>query len=718
MTVTEQPVLDSFPRQSARTRRYTLGAPRAVRVAQDGSRVVFLRSGSGTDPVTGLWVLDVAAGVERQVVDTHALLAGGAEALTDEERRRRERARESAGGVTAYATDPACRLAAFALSGRLFVADLTGEQQPGVEPVRELPAAGPVFDPRPDPTARRVAYTTGGALHVVDVDSGDDRLLAASDDADVTWGLAEFIAAEEMDRARGHWWSPDGGALLAACVDTGPVQRWHVADPNRPEQPPAVLSYPAAGTPNADVSLAVVARDGSRVEVTWDRAALPYLADAGWSDAGGLVLVVQSRDQRTVQVLRADPATGRTEQVLTETDPLWVDLVGLPRWLDDGRLVWLRDLDDTRRLLVGAVPVTPVGLQVREVVGVTGDEVVFTASDDPVERHVWAWSDREGARRLTTEAGVHRAEVGGDVRVVSSAALDRPGSRTVVLRGEARVADLVSRAETPVLTPRVELLQLGERQLRAALLLPTGHDPADGPLPVLLDPYGGPHAQRVVAASDAYLTSQWFADQGFAVLVVDGRGTPGRGPAWERQVAGDLASAPLEDQVDALQAAVAARPGLLDPGRVGVRGWSFGGYLAALAVLRRPDTVHAAVAGAPVTDWALYDTHYTERYLGVETSASSYVRSSLLHDAPTLSRPLLLIHGLADDNVVAAHTLRLSQALLEAGRAHSVLPLSGVTHMTPQETVAENLLLLQVQWLRDALRVPARTSWTGPAAAQ
>jgi dipeptidyl-peptidase-4 len=241
---------------------------------------------------------------------------------------------------------------------------------------------------------------------------------------------------------------------------------------------------------------------------------------------------------------------------------------------------------------------------------------------------------------------------------------------------------------------------------RTAVLLPTGHRPGQR-LPVLMDPYGGPHAQRVLAARGAYLTSQWFADQGFAVVVADGRGTPGRGPSYERAVAADLASPALEDQVAALELAAAAHPEL-DVSRVGIRGWSFGGYLAALAVLRRPDVFHAAVAGAPVTDWALYDTHYTERYLGdPAVDPAAYERSSLLADAPKLTRPLLLIHGLADDNVVAAHTLRLSSALLAAGRPHSVLPLSGVTHMTPQEEVAENLLLLQVDFLRSALASPA-----------
>ena len=207
-------------------------------------------------------------------------------------------------------------------------------------------------------------------------------------------------------------------------------------------------------------------------------------------------------------------------------------------------------------------------------------------------------------------------------------------------------------------------------------------------------------------ARGAYLVPQWFAEQGFAVVIADGRGTPARGPAWERAVSGDLAGPVLQDQVDAL-AAAADRFGDLDTGRVAIRGWSFGGYLAALAVLRRPDVFHAAIAGAPVSDWRLYDTHYTERYLGLpETDGDAYDRSSLLslaERAVVTPRALMLIHGLADDNVVVAHTLRLSAALLAVGHPHSVLPLTGITHMATQETVAENLLLLQLDFLRRTL---------------
>ena len=275
-------------------------------------------------------------------------------------------------------------------------------------------------------------------------------------------------------------------------------------------------------------------------------------------------------------------------------------------------------------------------------------------------------------------------------------------------RDDRKVAGIASLAERPALpTPRPVLFGAGPRQVRTAVLFPSWHQPGQRKLPVLLDPYGGPHAQRVLRARSAYLTAQWFAEQGFAVVIADGRGTPGRGPEWERAVAGDLAGPVLQDQVDAL-AEAAARFADLDTGRVAIRGWSFGGYLAALAVLRRPDVFGAAIAGAPVTDWRLYDTHYTERYLGFpDTDPGPYDRSSLIALAERAAepRPLMLIHGLADDNVVVAHTLRLSSALLAAGYPHRVLPLSGITHMTSQAAVAENMLLLQLDFLRGALGV-------------
>jgi dipeptidyl-peptidase 4 len=288
--------------------------------------------------------------------------------------------------------------------------------------------------------------------------------------------------------------------------------------------------------------------------------------------------------------------------------------------------------------------------------------------------------------------------------VLVSWSLDFAGPSISVFRDGKPAGEIASLAMVPPLTPNVTLLTAGERELRCALVLPTGYQPGSRKLPVMLDPYGGPHGQCVLHAANSYLSSQWLADQGFAVLVADGRGTPGRGPDWDRSVAFDVIDVTLTDQVDALHA-VAARYADLDLSKVGIRGWSYGGYLAAAAVLRRPDVVHAALAGAPVTDWRLYDSHYTERYLGhPDEHPDVYERNSLIPDAPNLERPLMLVHGLADDNVFAAHTLRLSSALLAAGRLHTVLPLSGVTHMsTTAEVEAEAFVLLQLDWFTQAL---------------
>lgn len=688
---------DTFPRQYARTQRLTLGDPRTITVAADGQRVLFARSRAGDDPVNCLWVLDIATGEERLVADPlHLLDAADDEHLPIEERLRRERMREGAGGITSYATDAASTVAAFALGGHLFVAGLLSGQ------ARELVVDGPVFDPRPDPVATCVAYVCGRTLRIAELD-GSSWELAGDEHPDISWGSADFIAAEEMGRYRGYWWSPDGAAIAATRADIGPVQRWYISDPANPDQQANKVAYPAAGTPNADVTLHVLALDGGSTEVVWDRDTYPYLADVRWADSQRLLLTVQSRDQRSLMVLAADPRHGGTEPIFADGDTAWVELVpGTPAVLDDGQLVMTADRDGARRLMVDGNAVTPIDLQVRAVVTAQDDEVYFLANPiaDATVQHVWRWRTDGTLAALTDEPGVHTAAIGGSTVVLRTAVLDEPGATTQVVDGPT----ISTFAQQPLVTPNLSLHRYGDRALATAVLLPSHRTAGDdGPLlPVLLDPYGGPHAQRVLRSHNAYLTSQWFADQGFAVVVIDGRGTPGRGSEWERSVQRDLATGPLDDQVAALAAAAQEHP--LDLTRVAIRGWSFGGYLAALAVLRRPDVFHAAIAGAPVTEWRLYDTHYTERYLGDPSSdATAYAANSLLPLAGELSRPLLLVHGLADDNVVAAHTLQLSSALLSAGKPHEVLPLVGVTHMTPQEVVAENLLLHQLDFLQRSL---------------
>ena len=701
---------DSFPRRHARTLRFTLGAPRSFSVAPDGSRVVFLRSGSGTDRAHSLWVLDTEGGGERVAADPRALLGGALENLSAEERARRERSREGGAGIVGYATDAAVELASFALSGRLFAAELRAGT------ARELPTPGQVIDPRPSPDGRQVAYVARGALRVVGAEGADDRALAAPESEGVTYGLAEFIAAEEMGRSRGFWWAPESDRLLVARVDDTPVRRWWISDPARPDREPQRVAYPAAGTPNADVRLFVVTLDGTRTEVSWDRARYPYLAHVHWSAAGAPLVLVQARDQRAQLILAVDPDSGATRMVHADEDPSWLELFpGVPCWSPSGQLVRIADEGGARRLAVGERPLTGPQLHIRAVLDVSDGDVLVSASageeaagPETGEVHVYRVNEL-GVERVSQEPGVHSAVRAGGVTVLVSATPDRPGSRVQVLRDGKATATVPSYAEDPGLSPRVTLTQGGARRIPCAVLMPRDYA-GDTLLPVLMDPYGGPHGQRVLAAHNPHLTSQWFADQGFAVIVADGRGTPGRSPAWEKSVKDDIASVVVEDQVDALRALAADFP--LDLGRVAVRGWSFGGYLAALAALRRPDVFHAAVVGAPVTDLRLYDTHYQERYVGhPDEQPEVYRRNSVIDDAGLVDaarphRPMMIIHGLADDNVVVAHSLRLSSALLAAGRPHEVLPLSGVTHMTPQEEVAENLLRLQLDFLKRSLNLP------------
>ena len=696
------PQQPAFPRQMALTRRFSLGAPHEITISGDGGTVLFLRSRGGEDPVSCLWALDCEAWTERLIADPSELLAGTSEELPEQEKARRERGRQHSSGIVSYAASDSGSLVVFSLSGQLWAVRTAGG---GPE---RLPAGEPVLDPRPDPGGTRIGYVSGGALRVIEADGSADRAVAIPDGPEVTFGLPEHVAAESMGRHRGYWWAPDGQHLLVARADTSAVRRWYISDPSSPASEPAAVRYPAAGTANADVSLWIAdsgAEPGTPLTaVDWDRAALEYLTAAGWGAAGPFA-AVQSRDQHTVHVLRIGQGTGVTEVAAVQHDESWVTLVpGLPAYTAGGTLLTSADSGDTRRLMAGGQPVTPAGLQLGSVVSVDGENVAFTAShEDPAQIGLWLYEAGRGVRRLSTEPGVHDGSHRAGTTVLESASPGWLGTRVTVRtgRGSARIDSL---AQVPVIRPRMELLTLGPRRLRAALYLPSWHRQGDPPLPVLMDPYGGPAGRKVLAGHDPGMyTSQWFADQGFAVLVVDGRGTPGRGPAWERAIYLDIAGPVLQDQVDGLRAAAAARPEL-DLARVAIRGWSFGGYLAALAVLRRPDVFHAAVAGAPPTDQRMYDTHWRERHLGhPDTHPEVYDRCSLIGDATGLIRPLLLIHGLADDNVFPLHTLRLSAALLAAGRPHEVLPLSGITHAAGGAAVVENMLLHQLDFLRRAL---------------
>ncbi|MBO1420131.1 prolyl oligopeptidase family serine peptidase, partial [Streptomyces sp. FH025] len=450
-----------------------------------------------------------------------------------------------------------------------------------------------------------------------------------------------------------------------------------------------------------DVQLWVLGLDGTRVRIRWDAAEFPYVCAASWASDGEVLLTVADRLQQNVLLLTADPATGATVELSRTTDEFWVDdLPGTPARLPDGRLLTSHDTPQARGLALGGKPLDTSGLQIRRVVGWYDDRLLCeTGQGDPADQYVHLVDPDGGAPVLVARGpGVHSALAAGDTLLLTSAAPE--GVRRTVRR-DGRELPLTDLSAALPYTVRPRFARVTERALPTAVVYPREHVPGRR-LPVLLDVYGGPGYQAVATEPRRWQLRQWWADQGFAVVTTDNRGTPFVSPDFTRAIFRRFSQAALDDQVDALHALAQTHPDL-DLGRVGVRGWSYGGYFAALAVLRRPDVFHAACAGAPPTHFRLYDTAYTERYLGLpQDNPEGYAADSLLADAPGLSRPLLLIHGLADDNVHPSHTLLLSQELTRAGRTHSVVPLPGVTHMTPGG-VNEQLAAVELAFLRKSL---------------
>ncbi len=648
-----------------------------------GKTVLYLRSRAGDDPVTCLWALDLDSGSQRALADPADLQ--DQDDLPDHD----------STGITGYAASRDAGLVAFTLAGGLWAVDVAG----GL--ARRLPAQSPVADPQPDPTGQRIGYVCDGAVRVIEADGTGDRAVMAPDGPDVTFGVAYTDEFSPDDGYRGYWWAPDGARLLIARVDSSKVGVWYIADPARPEAPARAVKYATVGEINEEVTLWIAGLDGTQTLARWDIAAFEYMPGAGW-DAHGPYALVQSRDQRTARILGFDPVTGQSSVLAEQRDACWVQLVpGLPARTGSGTLLAHADREGTRYLTVDGATVTPPGLQLREVLSVDEDTVLFNASQEPTETHIWSYRPDEGARQLSFEPGVHYGLLRNGTLVDVAGCADRPGGHAEVRHEGHDAIGIPSLAERPVLDTHAISLVLGSRELRATLYFPSWHQPGSGSLPVLVDPYGGASMQRVTAALDSHsLVSQWFAEQGFAVLVADGSGTPGRGPDWEREVYGKLFDPVLDDQVTALHEAASRYPDL-DLRRVGIRGWSFGGSLAALAVLRRPDVFHAAVAGAGVTDQRLYNTHWRERFVGrPDEFPDWYEANSLVLAAPRLTRPLLLIHGLVDDNVHPANTLRLSNALLAAGLPHEVLLLPGVGHQAMNSPIAGNLLWHQVRFLQ------------------
>jgi len=690
----------SFLEQFASTFRFRHGQPNSVKITPEGDAILFLRSGPRSF-VQDLWVYETDRRRERVLLTAESILRGAEEKLSPEEKARRERQRQTARGIASYELSKDGRRILVPLAGRLFVIERSSGD------VKELKGAkGDPIDPQLSPDGTQVACVRDGDIYVTDIPSGEEHRLTTGATETLTHGLAEFCAQEEMDRFSGYWWSPDSRFIAYEEADLSPVEALHIMDPTHPEQEPEAWRFPRVGTRNADARLGVIAAAGGATTwVRWDKNRYPYLATVRWSEGAPLTILVQNRKQTEELLLEADPKHGGTNRLLVERDAAWVNLdQDLPRWLKDGSGFlwttersggWQLELHNRKGGLVRVI--APPSINMRALLDVDDDERVAWVSggSDPTQvqiYHIPLDSRRGDPQLMTHEPGIHGMIFGRNhrVRVHGFENPETPPVARVETDDGAVIGELTSVAERPSITPHLQFVTVGSRHVHGVIMTPEGYDPRLT-YPVVVSVYGGPHVQVVMQARNRYLLDQWLANQGFIVVSFDGRGTPARGRAWERTIKNNLIDVPLNDQVEALQALGREMP-QLDLSRVGIYGWSFGGYFSAMAAMRRPDVFRAGVAGAPVADFRDYDTHYTERYMGLlNENLNGYKASSVLTYAPKLERPLLIVHGTSDDNVYFLHSLKLCDALFRAGKPFEFVPLAGFTHMVPDPLVTDRL---------------------------
>jgi len=707
-----------FLEDYASTYRYRLGRPTAIRVTPDGRAVLFLRSGPRSF-VRNLYELDVKTGKERELLTAQAILRGAEEQLTAEEQARRERMRLAARGIASYVLSRDGKRLLVPLSGRLFVV----ERASGA--VRELHSdAGVPIDPQFSPDGAKVGCVRDGELYVIDIADGDERRLTASAGGTIVNGLAEFVAQEEMSRYHGFWWSPDSQSIVYQQTDTEGLEIMNIMDATHPEIAPETWPYPRPGKPNASVRLGIIAAGGgSTTWINWDQRNFEYLATVKWARNAPLTILVQDRRQREQRLLVVDPTNGATDTLLVESDDAWVDIdQSVPRWLADASgFLWTTERRGALQLELRAADGELKRVLTAPEFGLQGfvhydsgtDEAVVRAGTNPTETHLYRIPldpESAGPVRLTTEPGIHGATFsrGGQVYVHQASLLSGESRWDVLGRPVPPGTQLRSRAADPPFMPVIELTTVGSApEFHAVLIRPRNFEP-NRSYPVIVHVYGGPTSQMVRADARRYLLDQWFADHGYVVVAIDGRGTPNRGRDWQRIVAGNLIDIPLADQARGLRL-LGQKYSELDLTRVGIYGWSFGGYFSAMAVMREPELFHAGVAGAPVVDWADYDTHYTERYMGLpQRNESGYRAANVLTYAADLERPLMIIHGTADDNVYFMHSLKLADALFRAGKPFEFLPLAGFTHMVPDPLITRRLYSRIIDFLDR--NVKARTT--------
>jgi dipeptidyl-peptidase 4 len=693
---------------------------RSPLISPDGRLVAYLRGKESNKDRLDLWAYDIARHEHRLLVDS-ASLVPQERTLSAEEEQRRERQRTSAlSGILEYEFSPDARYLLVPLGGDLYVYDLHARPDKAVR--RLTNTASYETDAHFSPRGTYVSFIRDQNLVVYDLASGTERAITRDGSGLVSFGTAEFIAQEEMDRTTGYWWSPDEKHLAFTRVDESPVAEVERFEIYADSVKVVKQRYPAAGGRNASVQLFVAAVDlkstGAPVQVDLGAAPDFYLARVNWLPSGAeLAVQRQSRDQKTLTLLKADAATGKARELLSEHSDTWVDLHDELTFLEHSpRFIWASSRSGFKHLYLFDLN----GKLIRPLTSgeweVTGDNdarairgvderhglVYFMANaETPLERHLYSVSLKDPpqtrAHRITTDAGWHAVTMSKNARVFldTFSTPDHPPSVALRSADGTMVAALVPNELTPDhpyapylpdhLPTEFGTLQARDGQtLYYQMIKPRDLLPGRR-YPVIVDVYGGPGAQRVRRAWGGYPRSnegffrEYLAQHGYVVFTLDNRGSASRGVRFKTAIYHHLGAVEVEDQVTGVDF-LKSLP-FVDPARIGVFGWSYGGYMALMCLMQAPEVFAAGIAGAPVTDWRLYDTHYTERFMDTpQANAEGYAASSVMTHAGQLRGPLLIMHGMADDNVLFTHSTTLFKKLQDLNKPFDIMTYPGSKH--------------------------------------
>jgi dipeptidyl-peptidase-4 len=669
--------------------------PREAKLSPDGHFVTLLKNRADDKDRYDLWAIDTATGAERMLVDSRKIGTGAA--ISEEEKMRRERARiAGTKGITQYNWAPDSKSILVPIDGDLYLATLDGN-------VRRLTnTAATEIDPKMSETGRYLSFLRDQNLFVMDAASGREHALTTDGGKTLRWGAAEFVAQEELGRDTGYWWSPDDQYVALARVDESPVAIVKRAAIGASGAELIEQRYPAAGTKNAIVDIYLMTPDGrSRVKAELGRDPDYYVARVDWAKDGKSLYVQRlSRDQKRLDMLRVDPVTGHSALLFSETAPTWVNLTDNFKPLKDRSLIWSSERSGYSHLYRWKggkwTPLTRGLWAVEKVAGV--DEktkrVYFTGTaETPIEQQLyWVSYEHPATPVRVTEKGWYNSAVmdkGATHALVTRSNTLQP-SQTYLADATGKRLAWVEENALNAVHPYAPYLDSHVRPTFGSITGPDGAklyyrmlSPPRVPgkrYPIYFYVYGGPHGQQVTDAwYSALPLHEALVDKGWIVFTIDNRGTNRRGTKFESAVYRSMGDAEVADQLAGVE--WLKKQPFVDPSKIAVQGWSYGGYMTLKLLEKAPGVFAAGVAVAPVTKWELYDTAYTERYLGNPSiDPKPYRNSDALDDAEKIRDPLLLVHGMSDDNVIFENSTELYARLQQSKRPFEMMVYPGATH--------------------------------------